>query len=73
MVMGTVMFGVAYGALLSGLDNDSWWVGALGGLAHGLVVGVVFMPMMAVMHPRMSRQLVAAAMAGRPSLSEAVR
>lgn len=58
LMLGTMVFGVTYGLLFAAFDNDSWWVGALIGLAHGLVVGVVFMPMMPMVHPRMSREVV---------------
>lgn len=55
IVMGTVMFGLAYAGLFSVLDNDAWWIGLLIGVAHGLVVGVMAMPMMPKMHPRMGQ------------------
>lgn len=58
VVMGTVVFGVAYGWLFTAFDNDSWWVGLAIGVVHALVVGLMFMPMMPTMHPRMSRQPV---------------
>lgn len=58
LVMGTIVFGIAYGLLFTTFDNDSWWIGALSGLVHGAIVGVVFMPMMPLMHPRMRRELV---------------
>ncbi len=55
IVMGTIVFGIAYGLLFDAFDNDTWWVGALIGAAHGVLVGAVFMPMMPSMHPRMSK------------------
>jgi hypothetical protein len=58
VVMGTVVFGTVYAALFTAFDNDGWWVGALIGLAHGLLVGLMAMPMMPTMHPRMERELV---------------
>lgn len=58
LVMGTVVFGIGYGLMFAGLDESSWWIGGLVGIAHGLVVGLVFMPMMPLMHPRMTSELV---------------
>lgn len=55
VVMGAIVFGIAYGARFSVFDEDGWWLGGLIGLAHGAVVGLVFMPMMPSMHPRMAR------------------
>jgi hypothetical protein len=66
VVMGTVVFGIVYGLLFSAFDSDAWWVGTLIGVAHGLIVGVVFMPMMPAMHPRMPGELVAAGTAPAP-------
>jgi hypothetical protein len=66
VVMGTVVFGIVYGLLFSAFDSDAWWVGTLIGVAHGLVVGVVFMPMMPAMHPRMSGELVVAGTSPAP-------
>lgn len=55
LVMGTAVFGSLYGALFVAIGDASWWIGALIGVAHGLVVGAMFMPMMPTLHPRMSR------------------
>lgn len=54
IMMGTVVFGLGYAALFVAFDSASWLLGLGIGVAHGLVVGVVFMPMMPAMHPRMS-------------------
>lgn len=53
IVMGTVIFGLAYGGLFTAFGAATWWIGALIGLAHGLVVGTMAMPMMPAAHPRM--------------------
>lgn len=58
VVMGAVVFGIIYGSLFTAFDDDSWWVGVLIGLVHALIAGVMFMPMMPKMHPRMSVQPV---------------
>jgi hypothetical protein len=54
IVMGTVVFGVAYAALFTALGTASWLVGLAIGVAHGIAVGLVGMPMMAAVHPRMT-------------------
>jgi len=64
LVMGTVVFGITYGGLFAAFDEDAWWFGAVLGLAHGVLVGLVFMPLMPMMHPRMSRSSSAAAAGG---------
>ncbi len=64
VMMGTVVFGIVYGSLFTAFDDDSWWVGLLIGVAHALVVGLMFMPMMPKMHPRMSERLVSAGARG---------
>ncbi|MPY93712.1 MAG: hypothetical protein GEV08_11820 [Acidimicrobiia bacterium] len=58
LVMGAMVFGIVYAALFTAFDEASWWFGALIGLAHGLVVGLVFLPMMPAVHPRSSRQSI---------------
>ncbi len=52
------MFGIAYGLLFDAFDNDAWWVGALIGAAHGVLVGAVFLPMMPFLYRRTSREVV---------------
>lgn len=53
-MMGTVVFGLVYAGLLSAFGSAAWWVGLVIGLAHGALVGLVFMPMMPAVHPRMA-------------------
>lgn len=57
-VMGTVVFGIGYALLFTLLDSAGVGVGALIGAAHGAMVGLVFMPMMPAIHPRMSTDIV---------------
>jgi hypothetical protein len=52
-MMGTVVFGIAYALVFQALDSDSLVTGLLVGIVHGAIVGVVGMPMMAAVHPRM--------------------
>jgi hypothetical protein len=54
IVMGTVVFGLGYAAVFVAVGSAAWLVGAVTGLVHGAAVGLVFMPMMPAMHPRMS-------------------
>lgn len=68
IVMGTVVFGLAYAALFTAFDNDAWWVGLAIGVVHGLVVGVMAMPMMPKMHPRMDDD--ATALPGAETVTE---
>lgn len=56
MMMGTIAFGLGYAALFSAFGTASWLVGIAIGAVHGMVVGLVFMPMMPAMHPRMTRE-----------------
>lgn len=52
VMMGTVVFGLAYAALFVAFDDASALTGILVGLGHGIVAGVA-MVMMGAMHPRM--------------------
>lgn len=53
LMMGTIVFGLGYAAIFTALGSASVITGVLLGAAHGLVVGLVFMPLMPAMHPRM--------------------
>lgn len=59
--MGTVVFGIAYAASFAVLGTTSWFVGLSIGVAHGIAVGAVGMPMMASVHPRMTASTPAGA------------
>lgn len=54
IMMGTVVFGIAYAALFAALGTASWVAGIVIGVVHGVVVGLVGMPMMGSIHPRMT-------------------
>jgi hypothetical protein len=69
IMMGTVIFGIAYAALFLAVGSASWLVGLVIGLVHGATVGLVFMPMMAAIHPRMSSAAVATGHTGEVHLS----
>jgi len=52
-MMGTVVFGIGYALLFQAFDSDSVVTGLVIGLVHGAAVGVIGMPMIAGIHPRM--------------------
>jgi hypothetical protein len=52
LVMGTIVFGIVYAAILAAVGGPGWLVGLIVGLVHGVVTGV-FMKMMGATHPRM--------------------
>lgn len=56
IMMGTVVFGLGYAVLFSVLGTASWLTGVVIGAVHGLAVGLIAMPMMPAMHPRMLRE-----------------
>ncbi len=53
VMMGTIVFGIAYTLLFQAFDSTSAATGLLIGAIHGIVVGAMAMPMMGVIHPRM--------------------
>lgn len=53
LMMGTVVFGTIYGLLFTALDSDAVLTGLVIGVLHGLVFGVMVLPMMPALHPRM--------------------
>jgi len=60
VMMGTVAFGVAYALIFSLIGEADWWLGAFIGIGHGLVVGLMAMPMMPSMHPRVGDRVAIA-------------
>ncbi|WP_051478728.1 hypothetical protein [Arthrobacter sp. H5] len=57
VMMSALVFGSLYALVLTVLNvspGNAWWAGAIVGLVHGLIAGLV-MPMMPLVHPRMSR------------------
>ncbi len=58
VVMGTVVFGIGYALLFQAFGSSAWLIGVLIGVVHGLAAGLVFMPTMSAMHPRMDVELV---------------
>lgn len=50
------LFASLYVLGFESLEQATWWLGALGGLAHGLVVLVTLMPLLPGLHPRMASE-----------------
>ncbi len=50
------IFAMVYALVFQSLGRANWWLGALGGLAHGLFVLLVLMPLLPGMHPRMASE-----------------
>jgi hypothetical protein len=59
-LMGTLVFGIGYGAAFAVLDSATWLDGLILGLIHGFVVGMFFMPAMPALHPRVEPALAGA-------------
>jgi hypothetical protein len=59
-VMGTLVFGSGYGAVFAMLDSATWLDGLIVGLVHGFVVGMVIMPALPALHPRVEPALAGA-------------
>ena len=53
VVMGTIAFGIGYALLFQAFDSVGAATGLSIGAFHGLVVGMMAMPMMGAIHPRM--------------------
>ena len=49
-------FSLVYAAGFESLGWASWWLGAAGGLVHGLFVLAVVMPFLPGLHPRMASE-----------------
>jgi hypothetical protein len=59
-LMGTLVFGIGYGAVFAMLDSSTWLDGLIVGLIHGFVVGMLVLPAMPALHPRVEPALVGA-------------
>jgi hypothetical protein len=47
-------FALGYAAAFALLDNSTWWLGALLGLAHAAVALTILVPLLPGVHPRMA-------------------
>lgn len=50
------LFSLLYALIFQALKNANWWIGAVLGLGHSLVVLVVIMSIMPGLHPRMASE-----------------
>jgi hypothetical protein len=50
------VFALFYAAGFAALGTATWWVGALFGLAHGVVALTVIVPLLPGVHPRMASE-----------------
>jgi hypothetical protein len=48
------LFALFYAAGFAALDNSTWWLGALFGIAHASVALAVLVPLLPGIHPRMA-------------------
>lgn len=48
------LFALGYAASFAVLDLATWWLGALFGLLHVAIAGMVLMPLLPGVHPRMA-------------------
>jgi hypothetical protein len=55
LVMGW-LFALMYGLMFESWGGATWWLGALVGLVHGLVVLIAFLPVLPDAHPRMASE-----------------
>lgn len=51
---GGLLFAFFYDAAFRSLGMATWWVGGLMGLAHGIFLVTVFLPLLPHIHPRMA-------------------
>jgi hypothetical protein len=63
MIAGTAMhffngwaFALPYALVFQSLCRATWWIGAIGGLVHGLFVLLVLLPLLPEVHPRMATE-----------------
>jgi hypothetical protein len=49
-------FAFLYGMVFESLGRASWWLGAIMGLVHGLIILVTIMPLLPGLHPRMASE-----------------
>ena len=50
------LFALIYALVFQALGQATWWLGALGGLIHGLFVLLVLLPLLPEVHPRMATE-----------------
>jgi len=55
-LLGGWLFAFIYYFLFASVGRASWWFGGLVGLAHGLVLLAMLLPLLPHMHPRMASE-----------------
>lgn len=50
------LFSLVYAALFESLGRSGWWLGGVGGMLHGVAYLVLFLPLLASVHPRMANE-----------------
>lgn len=50
------IFSFLYALVFESLGQATWWLGALAGALHGLVVLIVVLPLLPGLHPRMANE-----------------
>lgn len=53
---GGLLFSFLYAAMFESIGRADWWIGAIIGLAHTAFLLVVFLPLLARLHPRMANE-----------------
>lgn len=49
-------FSLVYALVFESLHRATWWLGAAGGMVHGLAVLTVLLPLLPGLHPRMASE-----------------
>jgi hypothetical protein len=55
-VIGGWLFAIVYFAFFFSIGSGNWWIGTLFGIAHGVALLVVFLPLIPYIHPRMASE-----------------
>lgn len=55
-LLGGWMFAVLYILIFLSIGVGNWWLGALLGIGHGIVLLVVILPLIPYVHPRMANE-----------------
>ena len=53
-LIGGWSFAALYALVLESAGLVTWWAGLVAGIAHGLFLSVVFLPLLPVIHPRLA-------------------
>lgn len=55
-LIGGWVFAWLYAFVMTSIGISTWWMGLLIGLAHGLFLITIFLPLLPVIHPRMATE-----------------